>query len=200
MAWSSAGWVQMQTLRGSRTQLFIAAPAAAAKLAELKTAASQLPVTSGAADPDGSSEAEAHLSKRRQQRPQRRTDAPQEDAVLFIGFHPEELDVVRQRHAELVPLAEHGDAGGPRTLFLDVTYDMLSYTVREVLHIQKLTASAEAGDFSGGSDGGVSAAAVAAGRVVLLLGPTARDLGAQLNDMLAEWGVVPALIAAYQPM
>ncbi|GIL87072.1 hypothetical protein Vretimale_14232 [Volvox reticuliferus] len=134
--------------------------------------------------------------RQKQQKPGRHTaDAmpPEKGAVLFIGFHHEELDVVRQQLPKLLTQMEDGGT----TSVLDITYGMLSYTVPEVLLCQELAASGT--DNSYGSIDANGPTAVAAGRVILLVGPAARSLGAQLNDLLVEWGVVPALIAAYQP-
>ncbi|GIL50228.1 hypothetical protein Vafri_6459 [Volvox africanus] len=134
--------------------------------------------------------------QKQQQQPGRRTThavRPEKDAVLFIGFHPEELEVIQQQMPELLTQMEDGGS----TSVIGVTYDMLSYTIPEVLLRQ--VSGASGADNSYGSTDSNGPAAVAAGRVILLVGPTARSLGAQLNDLLAEWGVVPALIAAYQP-
>ncbi|KXZ52552.1 hypothetical protein GPECTOR_9g596 [Gonium pectorale] len=136
------------------------------------------------------------------------------DGMLFIGFHPEELQVIRERLPELLPspprrqrqrrpsgTAAGGAARGGLQV-VDVTSGLLSHTVRQVLawHQQQGEGAAAAEEVHEGLAAGADAdaAAVSAGRVVLLLGPVAEGLGAQLNDALAEWGVVPALIAAYQ--
>lgn len=136
------------------------------------------------------------------------------EALLFIGFHPEEMEIIRQQLPAVAPVAaaapaavpggDGGESGEEGLLALvDVTAGMLGMTLREAM-----VAAAAAGESSsssgtissgGGSEGHApppSAAAVAAGRVVLLRGPGAQELGAELNDLLTEWGVVPALVAA----
>lgn len=108
--------------------------------------------------------------------------------------------MVRQRLPELL-IQMDGDigGGGGGALLVDVTYDMISCTVRQVLEQQEPGASAKNGVNDSYDRINGNNVAVALGRVVLLVGPTARELGAELNDLLAEWGVVPALIAAHQP-
>ncbi|KAG2485818.1 hypothetical protein HYH03_015528 [Edaphochlamys debaryana] len=132
------------------------------------------------------------------------------DAVLFVGFHPEEMELVRQNLPSLFVPDEDESDDGKACLIGDVTLDMLSYTVPAVL--KQLLRTSKDGPAAGASspeeDGAAAAAeaastggggevAVAAGRVVLLVGAAAQAAGGALNDHLAEWGVVPALIAGY---
>ncbi|GLC46484.1 hypothetical protein PLESTM_001880600 [Pleodorina starrii] len=207
---AAAGW-RLPSLSWSQNPTYrsVSTPASASAAAETAAAAAAMPSSPDAA-PEGAAAGPKPKSKtkRRQQQQQRHAqrtaDSSQDDAVLFIGFHPEELDVVRQRLPELLPLVED-DGGaaaaddGPSTALVDVTCDMLQYTVHEVLQKRPAPRPAAATAEAHGGFGTGGGTAVAAGRVVLLVGPAARDVGAQLNDLLAEWGVVPALIAAYQP-
>ncbi|GLI63184.1 hypothetical protein VaNZ11_005954, partial [Volvox africanus] len=198
---SAAGWTVPLDLRSS-ARFVTSSPSHSVLPMSVLRPSPPLLATPPAARPTSSTEAISEDEPRSRKNPNKRQKQQQQpggrtadampsekDVVLFIGFHPEELDVIRQQLPAL--LAQLNDDGA--TSVVDVTYDMLSCTVPEVLH------QVSAADNSYDSTDSNGPAAVAAGRVVLLVGPAARSLGAELNDLLAEWGVVPALIAAYQP-
>ncbi|KAG2451787.1 hypothetical protein HYH02_003565 [Chlamydomonas schloesseri] len=122
------------------------------------------------------------------------------DSLVFIGFHPEEMDIIRQQLPAVAPVAAAGaqQPGEVGMLSLvGVTEAMLDLTLREAL-TSSGSSSGASGDGNGGEQGDQrpSNGAVAAGRVVLLRGGGAQELGGELNDLLTEWGVVPALVAA----
>ncbi|GFR50258.1 hypothetical protein Agub_g12444 [Astrephomene gubernaculifera] len=207
-------------------------------------AAAGVPLTAFAASISTSSSASAEDQRQQQEqqqpqqdekkapkRGQRQRSATAADisktgAVLFIGFHPEELEAVRQNLPGMLPSSSSSptpsSSAAAELPIVDVTYDMLPHTVRDVLLPSPADAAIGVDDSRSSSDSAPDTttlqqqqqaslqdqqqpqqqptltSAVAAGRVVLLVGPTAHGLGAELNDWLAEWGVVPALIAAYQ--
>ncbi len=154
---------------------------------------------------------------------------PLQDAVVLVGFHPEEIQIIRQQLQQQLeqqptrrkqsrkgqPASEQQQqaaASRPSLPVVAAGRSVLTHTVEQLLthvaqqqqqqqHEQQQQHVQAQGDEEGGSVEGAEAAdtAVEHGRVVLLVGEGAQQrLGAPLNDWLAEWGVVPALIAAYQ--
>lgn len=122
----------------------------------------------------------------------------QQAAVLLVGFHPEETDIISDKlPARVQELGAHmtrpGAAGGGDGAIhlLCVGRARLEHTVAEVLFADSQRPGATVQELN-------DQAAPEVGRIVLLVGPVAQQLGATLNDDLVAWGVAPALIAGYQ--
>ena len=128
--------------------------------------------------------------------------AQQQAAVLLVGFHPEEVDVISQNlpgcvHELGAYMPRPGDAGPPgragssaeKVDLHSVGRGLLQHTVEALLGAKRRGAAVQEPQ---------DEAAPEVGRIVLLVGPVAQQLGATLNDDLVAWGVAPALIAGYQ--
>lgn len=199
--------VQSRRLASSLTTTFAAAPEVHTHSSSTSTASHGEPAHGTTPNAQGSAPTQA-------------AGTPFQDAVVLVGFHPEEIQIIRQQlHEQLEqqptrrkqsrkrqPAGEpqqQAAASRPGLPVVAAGRSVLTHTVEQLLtHVAQQQQPAQLqgdGEGYGADEAAAADTAVEHGRVVLLVGEGAQQrLGAPLNDWLAEWGVVPAIIAAYQ--